>query len=134
VQSGFKVVAVWGFLIVAPIAAWAQRGDECWDKISSIHSDMIKQGFSLDGNKLEQSGCVSFNAKFRTVVERCNFDVYRQSGQEMLRQNEARFRQCQLVRQDWCTPQLAADHKLFEARQRAAMTISQWRAQCRNVD
>jgi hypothetical protein len=49
----------------------------------------------------------------------------------LLRQNEVRFRQCQSVRQDWCTTQLTTDHKPFEARQSAYEVMDRWRSQCR---
>ena len=133
-QPRFKAIAVVGFLTVAPTAASAQRGDECWDKINSVHSGMVQRGFSPDGDKLEQDACSFFNSSFRQMAERCDFNLYRQSGQEMLRQNGVRFRQCQIARQEWCTPQLTADQKLLEARHFAAAAISRWRAQCRNVD
>ena len=130
----FKAIAAVGLLLLFPPAAQAQRGDECWDRMSSVHSDMIRQGFSPDGTTLEQRGCSAFNARFRQMAERCDFNRYRQFGAELLRQNEVRFRQCQSVRQDWCTAQLNADHKLFEARQSAYEAMERWRSQCRTVD
>ena len=133
-RSRFKVIAAVGLLMLLPLTAQAQRGDECWDRMSSIHSEMIRQGFTSDGNTLEQRGCSAFNARLRQAAERCDFNRYRQFGAELLRQNEVRFGQCQSVRQDWCTAQLAADHKLFEARQSAYDAIGRWRSQCRTVD
>ena len=130
----FEALAVAGLLICLSLNAQAQRGDECWDRMSSVHSEMTRQGFSSDGGTLEERGCSAFNAKFRQMAERCDFNRYRQFGQELLRQNEVRFRQCQSVRQDWCTAQLAADHKVFEARQSAYEAMDRWRSQCRNVD
>jgi hypothetical protein len=130
----FKVIAAVGLLVLFPLAAQAQRGDECWDRMSSVHSDMIRQGFSPDGNTLEQRHCSAFNTRFRQMVERCDFNRYRQFGAELLRQNEVRFRQCQSARHDWCTAQLATDHKLFEARQSAYDVMDRWRSQCRAVD
>ncbi len=130
----FKAIAAVGLLFLFPPAAQAQRGDECWDRMSSVHSDMIRQGFSSDGNTLEQRGCSAFNARFRQMAERCDFNRYRQFGAELLRQNEVRFRQCQSVRHDWCTAQLTTDHKLFEARQSAYEVRDRWRSQCRTVD
>ena len=102
--------------------------------MSSVHSDMIRQSFSLDGSTLEQRGCSAFNARFRQMAERCDFNRYRQFGAELLRQNEVRFWQCQSGRHDWCTPQLTADHKLFETRQSAYAAMDQWLSQCRAVD
>ena len=102
--------------------------------MSSVHSDMMRQGFSPDGNTLEQRGCSAFNAGFRQMAERCDFNRYRQFGAELLRQNEVRFRQCQSVRHDWCTTQLTTDHSLFEARQSAYNAMDRWRSQCRTVD
>jgi hypothetical protein len=130
----FKVIAAVGLLVLFPLAAQAQRGDECWDRMSSVHSDMIRQGFSPDGNTLEQRHCSAFNTRFRQMVERCDFNRYRQFGAELLRQNEVRFRQCQSARHDWCTAQLTTDHKLFEARQSAYDVMDRWRSQCRAVD
>jgi hypothetical protein len=129
-----RAIAITGLLTLHSFPAWAQRGDECWDRISSIYADMIQQGFSLDGARLEQSGCSAFNLKFRQMSEHCDFNLYLQYAQEMLRQQEARFRQCQSIRQDWCTEQLMTDHKSFEKRQSSYATINRWRTQCRNVD
>jgi hypothetical protein len=90
----FNAIAAVGLLFLCPSAAQAQRGDGCWDRMSSVHSDMIRQGFSSDGSTLEQGGCSAFNARFRQMAERCDFNRYRQFGAELLRQNEVRFRQC----------------------------------------
>jgi hypothetical protein len=130
----FKAMAAAGLLILFPPAVQGQRGDDCWDRMSSVHADMIRQGFSSDGSTLEQRGCSAFNARFRQMEERCDFNRYGQFGAELLRQNEVRFRQCQSVRQDWCTAQLTADHSLFEARQSAYKAMDRWRSQCRTVD
>jgi hypothetical protein len=129
-----RAIAIAGLLTLHSLPARAQRGDECWNQISSIYADMIQQGFSPDGARLEQRGCSAFNLKFRQMSERCDFNLYRQYVQEMLRQQEARFRQCQSTRQDWCTEQLTTDHKLFEERQSSYATMNGWRTQCRNVD
>ena len=127
-------LATVGLLSLFPPAAQAQRGDACWDRMSSVHTDMMRQGFSPDGNTLEQRGCSAFNAGFRQMAERCDFNRYRQFGAELLRQNEVRFRQCQSARHDWCTAQLTTDHNLFEARQSAYNAMDRWRSQCRTVD
>ena len=133
-RSRFKAIAAVGLLMLLPLTAQAQRGDECWDRVSSIHSEMIRQGFTSDGNTLEQRGCSAFNARLRQAAERCDFNRYRQFGAELLRQNEVRFRQCQSARHDWCTAQLTTDHSLFEARQSAYNAMDRWRSQCRTVD
>ena len=129
-----RATAAIGLLFLFLPAAQAQRGDECWDRMSSVHLDMIRQGFSSDGTTLEQRGCSAFNARFRQMAERCDFNRHRQFGAELLRQNEARFRQCQSARHDWCTAQLTTDHNLFEARQSAYDVMDRWRSQCRAVD
>jgi hypothetical protein len=100
-----------------------------------FYADMVGTlAFMMDGTKLEQSGCSAFNLKFRQMSEHCDFNLYLQYAQEMLRQQEARFRQCQSIRQDWYTEQLMTDHKSFEKRQSSYATINRWRTQCRNVD